>query len=94
MPHISLVFREMWDTTKASFQLYILNQLPVKSGGIPHLAKNKRGKPRPANAVLLLSVFETLVNLVPVDRAPPSRKIVRPLVLVFEVVRVFPNVIT
>jgi hypothetical protein len=42
VPHISLVFREMWDTTA-------LNSAPsnplislVEIRGIPHLAKNER----------------------------------------------------
>jgi len=42
VPHISLVFREMWDTTAP--YLKALTQLTTKINvrGIPHLAKNER----------------------------------------------------
>jgi hypothetical protein len=46
VPHISLVFREMWDTTN-------LNVFPafgnkhVERSGIPHLAKNERDMGHP-----------------------------------------------
>ena len=48
VPHISLVFREMWDTTKVRFWPLHPEPIPVKSSGIPHLAKNERdvGHPR------------------------------------------------
>jgi hypothetical protein len=43
VPHISLVFGEMWDTTALSFQLSIYpTGLAVNIGGILHLAKNER----------------------------------------------------
>ena len=43
VPHISLVFREMWDTTALSLRLSIHpTHLAVNIGGIPHLAKNER----------------------------------------------------
>ena len=49
VPHISLVFREMWDTTAPSLRLSIH---PIHSvvniGGIPHLAKNERDVGHPA----------------------------------------------
>ena len=35
VPHISLVFREMWDSTKVGFQPWHSEPLPVKSRGIP-----------------------------------------------------------
>ena len=49
VPHISLVFREMWDTTAPSLQLSIRPvHLAVNLGGIPHLAKNERDVGHPA----------------------------------------------
>jgi hypothetical protein len=43
VPHISLVFREMWDTTAFDPRTLELNwHLSVEMSGIPHLAKNKR----------------------------------------------------
>jgi hypothetical protein len=43
VPHISLVFREMWDSTALSLRLSIHPMpLTVNIGGIPHLAKNER----------------------------------------------------
>ncbi len=45
MPHISLVFREMWDSTELHLQFYRPN---VESRGIPHLAKNERDMGHPA----------------------------------------------
>jgi hypothetical protein len=43
VPHISLVFREMWDTTGLSLSLSIHpRRLAVNIGGIPYLAKNER----------------------------------------------------
>ena len=42
-PGISLVFREVWDTTDVSHCLSIHPiYLAVNIGGIPHLAKNER----------------------------------------------------
>jgi hypothetical protein len=42
-PGISLVFREMWDSTALSLWLSIHPiYLAVNIGGIPHLAKNER----------------------------------------------------
>jgi hypothetical protein len=47
VPHISLVFREMWDTTALHVRLSEVGK-KVKVRGIPHLAKNERdmGHPR------------------------------------------------
>src|SRR6202453_4135961 len=47
--HISLVFREMWDTTALSLRLSINPiHLAVNIGGIPHLAKNQRDVGHPS----------------------------------------------
>ena len=48
VPHISLVFREMWDSTAADRHVFRLLATNVKVRGIPHLAKNERdvGHPR------------------------------------------------
>jgi len=47
--HISLVFREMWDTTALSLWLSIHpTDLAVNIGGIPHLAKNERDMGHPS----------------------------------------------
>jgi len=47
--HISLVFREMWDTTTLSLLLSIQPMhLPSSFGGIPHLAKNQRDVGHPS----------------------------------------------
>jgi hypothetical protein len=49
VPHISLVFREMWDTTALSLWLSIrLTHSTVNIGGAPHLAKNERDMGHPA----------------------------------------------
>jgi hypothetical protein len=49
VPHISLVFREMWDTTALSLWLSIYpTHLAVNIGGIPHLAKNERDMGHPS----------------------------------------------
>src|ERR1700733_8102790 len=41
VPHISLVFREIWDTTTLHLFLSKVGK-KVKVRGIPHLAKNER----------------------------------------------------
>jgi hypothetical protein len=48
VPHISLVFREMWDTTNLN-PFFGLRKKHVERCGIPHLAKNQRdmGHPTP-----------------------------------------------
>ena len=52
VPHISLVFREMWDTTAPSPLLSIHPiHLTINIGGIPHLAKNERDVGHPALAM-------------------------------------------
>jgi hypothetical protein len=49
VPHISLVFREMWDTTALSlWTLDSSDALTVNIGGIPHLAKNERDMGHPS----------------------------------------------
>jgi hypothetical protein len=48
-PGISLVFREIWDTTALSLWLSIHPiYLAVNLGGIPHLAKNERDMGHPS----------------------------------------------
>ena len=47
MPHISLVLREMWDTTAPS-TLNCQMHCSVNIRGIPHLAKNERDVGHPA----------------------------------------------
>ena len=43
VPHISLVFCEMWDTTTVTLQVLVLDgQFQVKVRCIPDLAKNER----------------------------------------------------
>jgi len=42
VPHISLVFREMWDTQTFMFLAGRAENRPVERRGIPHLAKNER----------------------------------------------------
>jgi len=49
-PHISLVFREMWDSTALSLWLSIHPmRLAVNIRGIPHLAKNERDMGHPSS---------------------------------------------
>jgi hypothetical protein len=49
VPHISLVFREMWDSTDLSLWLSMHPMhLAVNSSGIPHLAKNERDMGHPS----------------------------------------------
>ena len=40
--HISLVFREMWDTRTFMFLAGSAENRPVERRGLPHLAKNER----------------------------------------------------
>ncbi len=48
VPHISLVFCEMWDTTALNLKLPAdKKRLKVKIRGIPHLAKNERDMGHP-----------------------------------------------
>jgi hypothetical protein len=47
VPHISLVFGEMWDTTAADRHFSALQELPIEVCGIPHLAKNERDMGHP-----------------------------------------------
>jgi len=50
VPHISLVFREMWDATAARLQTLVHpRNSRVEICGIPHLAKNQRGVGHPAS---------------------------------------------
>ncbi len=49
VPHISLVFREMWDTTNVDRSTPRMNQESEGGcSGIPHLAKNQRDVGHPA----------------------------------------------
>jgi hypothetical protein len=47
VPHISLVFCEMWDTADLDLHFSTLQGLPIDSRGIPHLAKNERDMGHP-----------------------------------------------
>jgi hypothetical protein len=46
--HISLVFREMWDTTAPNRKIFGLQELEGEDRGIPHLAKNERDVGHPS----------------------------------------------
>ncbi len=46
MPHISLVFREMWETTALHVPLSKVGK-NVQVRGLPHLAKNERDMGHP-----------------------------------------------
>src|ERR1700677_5077522 len=49
VPHISLVFREMWDTTDVDREVHRVNrESKGKSSSIPHLAKNERDVGHPS----------------------------------------------
>src|ERR1700722_13560668 len=49
VPHISLVFREMWDTTDFDRSLHrTKRESEGRSSGIPHLAKNERDVGHPS----------------------------------------------
>jgi hypothetical protein len=50
VPHISLVFREMWDTTDLNPRGFAANEQTnsVEVRGIPHLAKNERDVGHPS----------------------------------------------
>lgn len=45
------------------------------------------------SGLLLLRLFEAFVHFVPVHRVPPRRQILRPAILIFQVVRVLPHVV-
>jgi hypothetical protein len=71
VPHISLVFREMWDTTNLNLNCSLgAENWRVERSGLPHLAKNERdmGHPRPlagkglSELLLALEVFRLLVQ--------------------------------
>jgi hypothetical protein len=48
VPHISLVFREMWDANALNLKLSRRDrQWKVKTSGIPNLAKNQRDMGHP-----------------------------------------------
>jgi hypothetical protein len=50
-PHISLVFREMWDTTDVDRQVHQVNrESEGKTRGLPHPAKNERDMGHPSFA--------------------------------------------
>jgi hypothetical protein len=50
VPHISLVFREMWDTTNLNLKLFRDSQSSrTYRCGIPHLAKNERDVGHPSS---------------------------------------------
>ena len=51
VPHISLVFREMWDTTAADLHSLRVQIMPIEVRGIPHLAKNERDMGHPRSVV-------------------------------------------
>ena len=48
VPHISLVFREMWDTTALYQGWFGVQNLETGFRGIPHLAKNQRDVGHPS----------------------------------------------
>ena len=49
MPHISLVFREIWDTTDVDRKVHRMNvSSEGRCSGIPHLAINERDMGHPA----------------------------------------------
>jgi hypothetical protein len=49
VPHISLVFRAMWDTTDVNRQVRRLNrESEGNRSGIPHRAKNERDVGHPS----------------------------------------------
>ena len=48
VPHISLVFREMWDTAALNQEWFRMQRLKTDLRGIPHLAKNQRDVGHPA----------------------------------------------
>jgi hypothetical protein len=69
VPHISLVFREMWDTTAVNHKSFgSQSALRVKTRGLPHLAKNERDVGHPMlsgqDIVLAACLCQTGVFLV------------------------------
>ena len=51
VPHISLVFREIWDTTDVDRSvLQMTRELEGRCSGIPHLAKNERDVGHPGSS--------------------------------------------
>jgi len=47
VPHISLVFREMWEMRTLMFFASGVENWPVELSGIPHLAKDERDMGHP-----------------------------------------------
>jgi hypothetical protein len=47
VPHISLVFREIWDTTELNWHSLERRRMQIGSRSIPHLAKNERDMGHP-----------------------------------------------
>jgi hypothetical protein len=70
VPHISLVFREMWDATALNHKAFgSLSTLKVWTCGIPHLAKNERDVGHPALVCLLETRNSTLKQNCHLDRS-------------------------
>jgi hypothetical protein len=67
VPHISLVFREMWETTALHLPLLKVDK-KVKVRGLPHLAKNERDMGHPT----ILGREKTKRNLIFQSRAARS----------------------
>ncbi len=47
VPHISLVFREIWDTMTAGLKFLAPQEVAERDPRIPHLAKNERDMGHP-----------------------------------------------
>jgi hypothetical protein len=67
VPHISLVFREMWDTAALSLWLWIHpTHLAINIGGIPHFCEGTRGTASPDSALPLL-FDQPRLRLIPLE---------------------------
>jgi hypothetical protein len=74
VPHISLVFREMWDTTALSRTiLFHPKKLKVNIRGIPHLAKNQRDAPNFLHAALDTTTCAPFLKERRIRRTEPSK---------------------
>jgi hypothetical protein len=82
--HISLVFREMWDSTAVDREVLRMNrESEGKSSGIPHLAKNERDVGHPSLLAVwripLELTFAQKIEEVPSRSAGPARTKLKPV---------------
>jgi hypothetical protein len=59
VPHISLVFREMWDTTPFGRKPSKAKQTPKEIGRVPHVRLSVHGPRKPGVALSIAFIYST-----------------------------------